>query len=143
MEAATPRPTLLPRRDTSREIEKRSRRDQAGSASHTGACCHERVTVTIERERSHMPRRYSRRCTFAAAAGLFAAALTGTAAHASIINLIDNTSGGVNGALFYRAAFNPGGTGNLDPFVRLQHDNGPSNNSHSGNGLEQGYNTSG
>ena len=64
-------------------------------------------------------------------------------AWASIVNLVSNTSGSANGALFYRADFHPGGTGVLDPFVRMQHDNGPSNNGHSGNGIEQGYNTSG
>lgn len=64
-------------------------------------------------------------------------------ARASIIDLVNNTNGSANGALFYRADFQPGGTGVLNSFVRMQHDNGPSNNGHSGNGIEQGYNTSG
>jgi hypothetical protein len=65
------------------------------------------------------------------------------AAPASIVDLVNNTSGSANGALFYRAGFQPAGTGVLNPFVRVQHDNGPSNNGHSRNGEEQGYNTSG
>jgi hypothetical protein len=68
---------------------------------------------------------------------------SGQAAHASIVNLIENTSGSINNALFFRADFDPGGTGALNPFVRVQHDNGPSNNGHSLSGREQGYNTSG
>ena len=64
-------------------------------------------------------------------------------ARAALVDLINNSSGSVNGALFFSADFHPGGTGNLNPFVRLQHDNGPSNNNHSANGREQGYNTSG
>jgi hypothetical protein len=64
-------------------------------------------------------------------------------AQGSIINLVDTTDGSVNGALFFRADFQSSGTGVLEPFVRMQHDNGPSNNDHSDNGREQGYNTSG
>ena len=64
-------------------------------------------------------------------------------ARGSIIDLVNNQTGSANGALFYRADFQSAGTGVIDPFVRIQHDNGPSNNGHSGNGIEQGYNTSG
>ncbi len=72
-----------------------------------------------------------------------AASLFATQTRASIVDLTTNQSGTVSGALFYRADFQSAGTGFIDPFVRLQHDNGPSNNNHSGNGIEQGYNTSG
>ena len=64
-------------------------------------------------------------------------------ARGSIIDLVNNQTGSANGALFYRADFQSAGTGVIDPFVRMQHDNGPSNNDHSPNGREQGYNTSG
>ena len=77
------------------------------------------------------------------ACGVVASALLACDASAIIVNLVDNQTGSVNGALFWRADFQSAGTGFIDPFVRIQHDNGPSNNGHSGNGLEQGYNTSG
>src|SRR5262245_27925368 len=64
-------------------------------------------------------------------------------ARASVIDLVNTTNGSGNGALFYRADFQPAGTGVLDSFVRIQHDNGPPNNGHSPRGEEQGYNTSG
>lgn len=64
-------------------------------------------------------------------------------ARGSIVDLTTNQTGSANGALFYRADFQPAGTGVIDPFVRMQHDNGPSNNGHSPNGREQGYNTTG
>ena len=71
------------------------------------------------------------------------AALVASSAQADLVNLVTGTSGEANGAIFFRADFQSAGTGVLDPFVRLQHDNGPSNNGHSPNGEEQGYNTSG
>ena len=64
-------------------------------------------------------------------------------AQAGFVDLVNTTSGSINDALFFRSDFNPGGTGTLNSFLRLQHDNGPSNNGHSDNGREQGYNTSG
>jgi hypothetical protein len=77
------------------------------------------------------------------AGGVVAAMAGAGSAHASIIDLVNNQTGAVNGALFHRADFQPAGTGVLNPFVRVQHDNGPPNNGHSANGREQGYNTSG
>lgn len=62
---------------------------------------------------------------------------------AAIVDLVNGTNGTANGALFYRADFQPAGTGVLNSFVRVQHDNGPSNNDHSPEGEQQGYNTSG
>ena len=82
-------------------------------------------------------------CGVRMAGAVVAVAICTAAAPASIVDLVNNGSGSANGALFFRADFQPGGTGVLNPFVRIQHDNGPSNNGHSGNGLEQGYNTSG
>ncbi len=66
-----------------------------------------------------------------------------TTASADVVDLVNTTSGTANGARFYRAGFQPAGTGYIDPFVRVQHDNGSSNNGHSPTGEEQGYNTSG
>src|SRR5207244_2930934 len=63
--------------------------------------------------------------------------------NASVVDLVNGTNGAANGALFYRADFMPAGTGFIDSFVRVQHDNGPANNDHSPRGEEQGYNTSG
>ena len=54
------------------------------------------------------------------------------AAHADIVDLSTATSGTINSALFERSMFTSGGTGNMEPFVRLH-----------GTGTEQGYNTSG
>ena len=71
------------------------------------------------------------------------AGFVGGRADATVIDLVNGTSGSANGALFYRAGFQPAGTGVLDSFVRVQHDNGQANNGHSPNGEEQGYNTSG
>ncbi len=84
-----------------------------------------------------------RRCTQRTLIAASVLASCTTAAPASLVDLVNNTNGSANGALFFRADFHPGGTGVIDPFVRLQHDNGPSNNGHSRSGLEQGYNTSG
>lgn len=67
----------------------------------------------------------------------------GASAGAAVIDLVNTTNGSTNGALFYRSDFATAGTGAINPFVRIQHDNGPSNNGHSPNGEEQGYNTSG
>jgi len=64
-------------------------------------------------------------------------------AGAMVVNLVQNQSGAAAGALFYRADFQSAGTGVIDPFVRIQHDNAPPNNGHSPRGEEQGYNTSG
>ena len=75
-----------------------------------------------------------------------AAALVGgmcSPSNADIIDLVNFQTGAANGALFWRADFQSAGTGVIDPFVRIQHDNGPSNNDHSPEGQEQGYNTSG
>ena len=82
-------------------------------------------------------------CGVRTAGAVAAVAICTAAAPASIVDLVNNASGSVNGALFFQASFNPGGTGVLDSFVRLNHNNGPSNNGHSGDGVEQGYNTSG
>jgi MYXO-CTERM domain-containing protein len=60
-----------------------------------------------------------------------------------VVDLVNNQTGTAQGALFYRADFQSAGTGVIDPFVRVQHDNGPPNNGHSPRGEEQGYNTSG
>ena len=76
----------------------------------------------------------------ATALGLIAFAST---THADLVNLVDNQFGTAAGALFYRSDFRSAGTGVINPFVRLQHDNGPSNNGHSPRNEEQGYNTSG
>jgi hypothetical protein len=68
--------------------------------------------------------------------GLWVAlALAGGAAGASaaIVDLSQNQTGTLNGALFQRADFRPAGTGFIDSFVRIQ-TNDP---------VEQGYNTSG
>jgi len=73
--------------------------------------------------------------------GIVAAA--GGLARADLLNLEILTNGTLNGAVFHRADFQTAGTGVIDPFVRIQHDNGPPNNGHSANGHEQGYNTSG
>lgn len=62
---------------------------------------------------------------------------------ATVVNLVQNQTGSAAGALFYRADYQSAGTGFIDSFVRIQHDNGPSNNNHSPRGEEQGYNTSG
>src|SRR5262245_6674268 len=64
-------------------------------------------------------------------------------ASATIVDLINNQTGAAAGAQFWRADFQSAGTGYIDPFVRLRHDNGPPNNGHSPRGEEQGYNTSG
>ena len=80
--------------------------------------------------------------TIVASAVIASAGLAGVA-NASIVDLVNNQTGSVSGALFHRADFQPAGTGVLDPFVRIQHDNGPPNTGHSANGREQGYNTSG
>jgi hypothetical protein len=64
-------------------------------------------------------------------------------AHAIVVDLVNNQTSSAAGAIFYRADFQSAGTGFIDPFVRLQHDNGPSNNNHSPKGEQQGYNTSG
>jgi hypothetical protein len=63
------------------------------------------------------------------------AALLGAAAGApaATIDLTQNQTGTLNGALFQRADFRPAGTGFIDSFVRLQ----------TNNTVEQGYNTSG
>jgi len=52
-------------------------------------------------------------------------------AGAMVVNLVQNQSGAAAGALFYRADFQSAGTGVIDPFVRIQHDNAPPNNGHS------------
>src|SRR5262245_58138129 len=75
--------------------------------------------------------------------GIVAAAGFAAPASAGVVDLVNTTNGSANGALFYRADFRPAGTGVIDSFVRIQHDNGPSNNNHSVDGEEQGYNTSG
>jgi len=67
----------------------------------------------------------------------------GFQASAATVDLVNNQTGSANGALFWRADFQTAGTGYIDPFVRVQHDNGRSNNGYSPNGEEQGYNTSG
>ena len=72
-----------------------------------------------------------------------AVSAAGLQASAGTVDLVNNQMGSANGALFWRADFQTAGTGVIDPIVRIQHDNGRSNNSHSPNGQEQGYNTSG
>src|SRR5262245_51004015 len=74
-------------------------------------------------------------------AGLAAFGLSHSASAGVIVDLVNNQSGSAAGALFYRADFQSAGTGVIDPFVRLRHDNGPS--PHTPRGEEQGYNTSG
>lgn len=76
-----------------------------------------------------------------AAAGL--ALLLANPVYGIVVDLVNNQTGSAEGAIFYRADYQPAGTGFIDSFVRLQHDNGPSNNNHSPQGEEQGYNTSG
>ena len=63
--------------------------------------------------------------------------------HGDVVDLVNFQTGAANGALFWRADFQSAGTGVIDPFVRVQHDSAPSNNAHSPQGHEQGYNTSG
>jgi hypothetical protein len=76
---------------------------------------------------------------------LLASALVGLcgSANAVVVDLVNNQTGAAAGALFWRADYQSAGTGYLDPFVRLRHDNAPPNNGHSPRGEEQGYNTSG
>jgi len=64
-----------------------------------------------------------------------ATALTAGAAgaRADIVDLTQNQTGTLNGALFQRTDFRPTGTGVINSFVRLQ----------TNNTVEQGYNTSG
>ncbi len=76
-------------------------------------------------------------------AGVVIASAFATPAMATLVDLVTNTTGAAAGALFYRADFQPAGTGVINSFVRVQHANGPSNNGHSPTGEEQGYNTSG
>src|SRR5262245_55106664 len=68
---------------------------------------------------------------------LGAAALVGVAglagaASATVLDFTAGGSGAINGALLQTTDQQPTGTGVIDPFLRLQHNN-----------LEQGYNTSG
>jgi hypothetical protein len=55
-----------------------------------------------------------------------------TSAQATIVDLIHGDSGTINGAQFDWTPEQPTGTGNIQPFLRVQ-----------ANGVEQGYNTSG
>ena len=68
------------------------------------------------------------------AAGLVAAGVlfATTSAQATIVDLIHGDSGTINGAQFDWTPEQPTGTGNIQPFLRVQ-----------ANGVEQGYNTSG
>jgi hypothetical protein len=68
------------------------------------------------------------------AAALVAAGvlLAATSVQATIIDLINGNSGTINGAQFDWTPAQPTGTGNIQPFLRVQNDP-----------LEQGYNTSG
>jgi hypothetical protein len=66
-----------------------------------------------------------------AAAGFFVSAGT---ARATVVDLTTgpDASGEINGALFFATQQQPSGTGNIDPFLRIQE-----------KGFEQGYNTDG
>ena len=68
------------------------------------------------------------------AAALLAAGVlfASTPAQAAIVDLINGDSGTINGAQFDWTPEQPTGTGNIQPFLRVQAD-----------GVEQGYNTSG
>ena len=102
-----------------------------------------RSNIPKREERDPMPNPSFRRAAATAVIAVTATTTFCDCAPAALVDLINDTSGSINGALFFSAEFDPGGTGNLNSFVRIQHDNGPSNNNHSANGREQGYNTSG
>ena len=60
--------------------------------------------------------------------------LLATSAHATIVDLTEpNSSGEINGALFFNTDQQPAGTGFIDPFLRAQ--------ASGNNGYDQGYNT--
>src|ERR1043165_651784 len=87
------------------------------------------------------------------AASVVAAAGFGTSALADQVDLTPSgsnsgswsmgTGSTADDVLFSRVSYQAAGTGYIDPFVRIKHDNGPSNNGWSPDGEEQGYNTSG
>src|SRR6266446_74699 len=84
-----------------------------------------------KQEKSRMTRDNLKRSIAAAlvAAGVLFAARS---AQATIVDLINGDSGIINGAQFDWTPEQPTGTGNIQPFLRVQAD-----------GVEQGYNTSG
>jgi hypothetical protein len=60
--------------------------------------------------------------------------LFATSAHATVVDLTQpDSSGEINGALFYSTDQQPAGTGFIDPFLRVQ--------ANGNTGFEQGYNT--
>ena len=62
---------------------------------------------------------------------LLGAAMLATTSHAVVLDLSQQNSGTINGALFEIGSIHPAGTGVFEPFLTLQ-----------GNGMEQGYNSS-